>query len=359
MNEIITVRDSDIVAAEINTIKEDTRRIMIGNAIRIGGKLMEAKSMVPYGEWGKWLEEKVDYSQSTANNLMQLYKEYGENQASFFDNWTNSETFGKLSYSQHMAMLALPFADRLDFAEQHDVESLSIRELEKAIREELAAAERERDEIREELEEVRCGKDAAEKIVEELEGELAEARHQEQAQQELALAARDEATRLTGELEKAQRQAEQREKEAEKARTQMEAARKSEKSLQDQLEQLRAAPKIPAAMMQQLRLEAEQEAARKATQEMKKQLDAATAERDAASQKVKALEEKLGEAQRAAKVANPAITEAIVRAQKLQNDFNELNGFRLKQAATDPGIGDSIRRMMADMVKQWETALKG
>lgn len=338
MNEIITVRDSDIVAAEINTIKEATRQVMIGNAIRIGGKLMEAKSMVPYGEWGKWLEEKVDYSQSTANNLMQLYKEYGENQASLFDNWTNSETFGKLSYSQHMAMLALPFADRMDFAERNDVENLSTRELEKAIRAELMDAQRESEDLRRKLEETE---------------------KQERAQQELALDARDEATRLTGELEKARKQAEQKEKEAEKARAQMEAARKNEKSLQDQLEQMRIKPKIPAAMMQQLRLEAEQEAARKATQEMKKQLDTATAERDAAAQKAKTLEEKLGEAQRAAKVANPAITEAIVRAQKLQNDFNELNGFRLKQAATDEGIGDSIRRMMTDMVKQWEAALKG
>ena len=54
--KIITVRDSDTVAAEINTIKETARKVMITSAIMIGGKLAEAKSMVPHGEWGKWLE---------------------------------------------------------------------------------------------------------------------------------------------------------------------------------------------------------------------------------------------------------------------------------------------------------------
>lgn len=99
MSEIITVRDGDIIAAEINVIKENANRVLIASAIEIGKRLVEAKSLLEHGQWMKWLEEKVDYSQSTANNLMKLYQEYGTGEVSLFDNWTNSETFGKLSYA--------------------------------------------------------------------------------------------------------------------------------------------------------------------------------------------------------------------------------------------------------------------
>ena len=35
--------------------------------------------MVKRGTWGTWLKERVDYSQSTANNFMKIYQEYGRN----------------------------------------------------------------------------------------------------------------------------------------------------------------------------------------------------------------------------------------------------------------------------------------
>ena len=94
MSDIITARDPDIIAAEINTIKEQVQKVLIYASIEIGGKLTEAKGLVPQGEWGRWLEKNVEYSQSTAENMMKLYREYGGNQESLFDTWTKSETFG-------------------------------------------------------------------------------------------------------------------------------------------------------------------------------------------------------------------------------------------------------------------------
>lgn len=35
----------------------EEQQAVIFASIEIGGKLMEAKSMVPQGEWGKWLEK--------------------------------------------------------------------------------------------------------------------------------------------------------------------------------------------------------------------------------------------------------------------------------------------------------------
>ena len=69
--------------------------------------------------------EALDYSQSTANNLMKLYQEYGDNQESFFGSLQNSQVFGKLSYTQALALLVLPKEDREAFAEEHDRETMS------------------------------------------------------------------------------------------------------------------------------------------------------------------------------------------------------------------------------------------
>lgn len=362
MSDIITVRDSEIIAAEINIIKEDTRRIMIANTILIGGKLVEAKSMVPYGEWGKWLEEKVNYSQSTAENMMKLYREYGEGQLNLFDNWTNSETFANLSYTQHMALLALPFSDRMEFAEKNNVESLSTRELEKAIREELAAAQAERDDIQRKLDETEKALFSAQTDLEyaqdNLDAEKTRAREVEREQKQLVEAMKSRAESAEKEKAWAEKYEQHALKQVKKLEKQLEEAKAAEAAALAEAKKAAENPEIPESLMEQLRKDAAAEAAKQAAEEVEKKLAAAekqaqaeTAAREKAEQAAKDAAEKLAEAEKAVKTANPIITEAIVRAQKLTNDFNELNGFRLKQQATAPSIAESIRKIMLDMIE--------
>lgn len=135
MTELAIIRTPDIVAAEINAIKDQTRKIVLNNSIEIGKRLCEAKEMIPYGEFGKWLEESVDYSQSTANNLMKIYDEYGASQGELFGASAKSQTLGKLSYSQAVALLGVPAEDREAFAEETHAEDLSVRELQKKVEE--------------------------------------------------------------------------------------------------------------------------------------------------------------------------------------------------------------------------------
>lgn len=148
--EIITAdRSLEQVTQGILVLSAQT----VANICQIGKLLTEAKSMVGHGGWEKYLEEKVSYSQSTANNFMRLYQEYGE-----FG--PNLQTFGNLNTSQALALLALPEGQREEFAEHHDVESMSVRELQRqiaaekkraddaegstaALREQLAAAQAE------------------------------------------------------------------------------------------------------------------------------------------------------------------------------------------------------------------------
>lgn len=131
-NEIAEVRDGTIIAAEINTIKNRTKREVLTASIEIGERLCEAKALVQPGEWGIWLHDKVDYSQSTAENLMRIYKEYGDEQVDLFGT-SKSQTFGNLSYSQALALFALPADERENFVQENDVENMSVNQLQEAI----------------------------------------------------------------------------------------------------------------------------------------------------------------------------------------------------------------------------------
>lgn len=140
MNELQTTRTLDMVAAEIRTFTAS----MLNNIIEIGRRMVEAKEMLPYGAFGKWIQENTGYSVSTANNFMRIYTEYGAAQGSLFGGETECQTFGKLSYTKALALLALPAGEREAFVESHDVDAMSTRQLQQAIRE--------RDEARQEAE---------------------------------------------------------------------------------------------------------------------------------------------------------------------------------------------------------------
>ena len=135
MNELQTPRTLDMVAAEIRTFTAS----MLNNIIEIGRRMVEAKEMLPYGDFGKWIQENTGYSASTANNFMRIYTEYGAAQGSLFGGETECQTFGKLSYTKALALLALPAGEREAFVESHDVDAMSTRQLQKAIRERDAA----------------------------------------------------------------------------------------------------------------------------------------------------------------------------------------------------------------------------
>lgn len=142
MNEVVSSkaagvinRTPDLIAAEINNIKEQTRKIVLYNSIEIGRRLVEAKCLIEHGEWGEWLEKSVNYSQRTANNLMRIFEEYAPAQLSLLDNNPNSQAFANLTYTQAVALLGIPSEERENFAKENDIENMSTRELQKAIKE--------------------------------------------------------------------------------------------------------------------------------------------------------------------------------------------------------------------------------
>lgn len=126
------------LASEINLITEQTKQMVLMNFIELGKRLTEAKAMVKHGEWGNWLKERVNYSQRTANNMMKLYKEYGESGIV-----QKSQSIASLSVTQAVAMLEIPEEERERFAEQSNAKDLTIRELKAEIAKAKAALEEE------------------------------------------------------------------------------------------------------------------------------------------------------------------------------------------------------------------------
>jgi len=128
-------RTLDMVTAEIKFLDAQAGRLVMGHALEIGKRLTEAKEMVPYGEWGNYLEKELNYSQSTANKLMKVFQEFGASQMGLFGPEVESESFTNLTYSKALALLSVPREEREDFLREVDAEAMSTRELKEAIRE--------------------------------------------------------------------------------------------------------------------------------------------------------------------------------------------------------------------------------
>lgn len=141
MNDVITERTPPVIAAEINMIKYETEKMVLNNAIEIGRRLTEAKGLVKHGEWEKWLEESVCYAKSTAERLMRIFQEYGTGQPVFLEADAHAQALPNLSYTQALILLGVPAQDRAQFLATMDIESLSTRELQKAVEERKQALE--------------------------------------------------------------------------------------------------------------------------------------------------------------------------------------------------------------------------
>ena len=135
-------RTVETVTLEIRTLQRQAQQIMLGYAIEIGRRLEEVKSILPHGQWGEYLKNEIDYSQSTANNFMRIYREYGTAQQSLFGGEVKSQSFANLTYTKALRLLAIPNEEeREQFMAEHDVEGMSNRELDKALKEREEALE--------------------------------------------------------------------------------------------------------------------------------------------------------------------------------------------------------------------------
>lgn len=131
-------RSPETLGSEIRYLSAQAKSMTVWFGVEIGKRLAEAKEMVGHGGWLDFLKNETEFSSSSAGRFMQIAREYGGKASNF-------PTLGNLSVSNALRLLAVPEDEREEFAQTVDAEHLSSRELEQAIRE--------RDEARKALEE--------------------------------------------------------------------------------------------------------------------------------------------------------------------------------------------------------------
>lgn len=281
-------RTVETVTLEIRTLQHQANGIILNYAIEIGRRLEEAKAMLPHGEWGAWLKRELDYSQSTAQNFMRVFREYGDSQQSLFGGAPKSQTFGNLTYSKALRLLAIPDEEeREKFAAENDVEHMTTRELNEALKarneaeEKAATAENEARRLRQE----------AERLQEQLTGQAQVYEAKLTSAEVEADQARAAAKAAQDALDKQREKAQRLQDALSEANTSAQAAEEEHARLTRELEELRNRP----AEADTAAVEAARQAA---IAEMTEKVDKAKEAKKKAEEKRKAAEESLEATQR-------------------------------------------------------------
>jgi len=122
------------------------------NTIEIGKRLIAAKELVAHGEWGKWLEENFNLSQSTAQRFIKCAERFGK-----------SATLQDLNYSQMVQLLSLSESETEKFIAEKSAEGKPVEEMTvKNLREEVAKWKADYDKQKSEVENLFAEKSALE-----------------------------------------------------------------------------------------------------------------------------------------------------------------------------------------------------
>ena len=335
-DQIITVpeeRTLKTVAFEIRTLHAQAQQVVLGYAIEIGRRLTEAKGMVSHGEWGKWLEEEVSYSKSTANNFMRIFDAYGADQQSLFGSEAKSQTLGNLPYTKALRLLAIPEEEREEFVEANNVEELSVRDLDKLIKERdeekkaREAAERREKETADLLEAARAGQET-------LQAGVAEERARLQKQEADAKAAAEKAQ---AELKAAQEQLKRAHAEP----------RLSEKELKDIRDEARAEVEEKVKADAAEKFAAEKKRLESAAEQALERMEAAQKAAEAAKEQAEKAAEERAKLEKKLALADADTVLFKASFEQMQEAFNKCHGCLMKVEANSPETAEKLMKAVA------------
>lgn len=341
MNNETEEREIGVITMEIKTLHAQAQKMLLSYAIEIGRRLCEAKAKLPHGRWGEWLANEVQFSQSTANNMMRIFEEYGDTQLGLFGG--DSQALTSLTYTKALRLLAIPAEEREEFVVENNVEELSTRELERIIKEREAE------------------KAALQQQVQELQQRAEDA--EENAFRDLDDKVKNQTSFLSEELEKARKDAEKAnqraveaankaeadkqkyDQEAEKLRKAAEAAKKKADKLAAQVGQ------VPPETMERLRQEAEEAAAKAAAEKLEKQVAQAEARAKAAEEQAAAAQAAADRAKKEIELAAPAVTEFKVHFETFMASYNRMTELLDEMPK---GMADKMKKAVKSAVEQME-----
>lgn len=319
MNELANVR-VETLTAEILFFKRQAGE----SILEIGRRLVEAKQLIPRGEWGQWLEKRVEFSERSAQKFMKLAAEFDDPHA-----------LAVLGATKCLELLALPAEERESFLEEpHEVdgeyktvEEMSSRELQQVIREKnellerIAALEAEKEAVQESLFD-------AEREAEAVTSRLLEAEN----------AAKDE-------LEALKKQAVASAAAKEAAEKKLADAKAKAKAAADKLKDALANPKVPDEVMDKLRAEAAETAA-KEKNELAAVVEQERREKAAAEAQVDRLKKELA-------MADTAVAQYKVYFNQMQQTAVKLLGLLSEM---EPEVREKMRAAYLSMMDKLKEA---
>ncbi len=345
-------RDIETITGEIKEIQSRAQSLALMYAVEIGRRLKEAKEILPHGEWGKWLSEKVEFSQKTAERLVKAFNEFGAENSSSYLLFSNSTHVSNLPYSKALQLLAVPAEEREEFVQQNDVAAMSREELDRVIKERdeaRADAENARKELfdgRQTIEDAKALIDEANALKESSIEKVNEAREAAQAAEERAQASELKAAKAAADA-KAEAKAKQ-----QKA---IDAAVK--KALKEQKETLETTEKALTEVKEQLA------GLEKKAEEAEAQADAAAAKareetQQQAEEERKALQMRITGLERKLKTAgDPKVQKFGVYFEQLQTTFAAV--FEIVNTIEDPDLAERFKYALCELLRKFEADLGG
>ena len=106
--------------AEILILKDQTAQ----NIIEIGRRLIEVKERLEHGEYLKWLKEKVDFTERTAQRFVKVATTF-----------SNSQSLANLGSTKLFLLAGLDEENRQEIMNENKVEDMTTRELERVVKE--------------------------------------------------------------------------------------------------------------------------------------------------------------------------------------------------------------------------------
>lgn len=298
-DQMDTVRDIEIITGEIL----EAKRVGGEAVLTIGRGLIEAKALLSHGEWLPWLNDRVEFSERTAQNFMRLARE-----------WSNPHALADLGARKALQLLALPESEREEFlsgthtvdGEEKSVVDMTSRELERVIKE----------------------RDAANKAAEQAKSD---AKAAEEARQSM-----EESLNQANEL-------------LDRAKSDMKLANDVAADLEKQLAELKAAP-VDVAVMQ-----VDQEQLDKARAEGAAEKEAQLSKLQAKLDKAKAAQKEAEEKQKEAESSVEDMKRQLEEAEKTKEEAVAQE--RKKVAASDPDM--AAFRIYFDQIQETGNKLRG
>lgn len=330
--QIVQERTLPVIASEIHQIERTVYGVAMDGAIQIGLKLQEAKAMIPAGEWVKWLDENLNYSQRQAYNFMEIADNYGNKESPYF----NLQTSANLSISKALELLRLPEEAVETFAESHDIESETV----KSLREEISNLKREKEAAERKAEMIDHNNDDIRKELASMQRKLSETVSEEEFA-EMQAAAQAQKEDLAKELNEAKAEAADIQAKLDKAKEDL----KKQKAKQKELEAARdeevrkKVSEAGAELEEKIRADAQKEA----ENALKEKADA-----------IQALETQVSalEAEKA-KLSNTSLMEFKVYVDQLQDIYFKICDIITEENLKDEATGAKMQAALQKIVEGW------